>query len=265
MEATEDYLNRFPNLHVGRRTYAAMVSAMDDAIGNVIAALNNAGVREETLIFFLSDNGGPSGGISTTPNFSSNLPLRGYKATFFEGGIRVPFFVSWPARISAGRVISEPISSLDILPTALSATEVMTLPKTPLDGFDLLSILDGKAVATHDRLLFWRYFDNYTVRQGDWKMLQIAGQPRQLFNVRDDSAEATNLASSESSTMKQMAESVAMWDTGLLAPKWTRRFLAPSGEELLNPLPLAAEHAGADERQRLSSPPHTVGVERSAN
>lgn len=246
MEATEQYLKRFPHLTGGRRTYAAMVSAMDDAVGNVLAALQAAGVRDNTLIFFLSDNGGPSGGISTTHNFSSNLPLRAYKATLFEGGIRVPFVVSWPGRIGPGQVISSITSSLDIVPSALAAANSVPADLSRLDGYNLIPSLTSKpAEPPAERLLLWRYFDNFCVRRGDWKMLQIAGQPRQLFNLRSDQSETQDVASSHPAMIGELSGLITRWNEGLEKPRWTRRFVDESGKERLQPLPVAEEHAKA--------------------
>jgi len=119
MEASEKYLARFPNIaDPQRRTYAAMMSAMDDAIGRTLAALRDQKLEEKTLVIFLNDNGGPTM-PTTTVNGSSNAPLRGSKRQTWEGGIRVPFAMSWKGHLAAGRVDDRPIIQLDVLPTAL--------------------------------------------------------------------------------------------------------------------------------------------------
>ncbi len=244
MEATPRFLNRFPQLTGGRRTYAAMVSAMDDAIGGVLDALERHRLRENTLIFFLSDNGGPSAGISTTPNFSNNRPLRGYKATFFEGGIRVPFFVSWPARVRAGQVRQEIVSSLDVLPTALAAAGLEAAGSLPPDGINLLPGLRGNPTAPLDeRVLYWRYFGNTAIRAGAWKLLRIEGQLPQLYQVGADPAETRELAATEGDRARSLARRTDEWLAGLVAPRWQRRFVEADGRVVLRPLPLAEEHA----------------------
>jgi arylsulfatase A-like enzyme len=244
MEATPRDLDRFPRLAGGRRTYAAMVAAMDDAVGRVLAELARNHLREKTLIFFLSDNGGPSGGISTTPNFSSNRPLRGYKATFFEGGIRVPFFVSWPAHVRASQLRHEIVSSLDILPTALAAAGLEAAGSHPPDGMNLLPGLRGDPTAHFDeRVLFWRYFGNTAIRVGAWKLLRIEGQPPQLYRVRADGAETRDRAATEGDRVRSLARRTDEWLAGLVAPRWQRRFVEANGRVVLRPLPLAEEHA----------------------
>ena len=126
-----------------RRTYAAMMSAMDDAIGTVLAKLREKKLEENTLVFFISDNGGPTM-PGTTINGSLNDPLRGSKRTTLEGGIRVPFFVKWPGHVPAGKVYDQPVIQLDILPTALAAAGVEVPADAKLDGVNLLPYLNGK-------------------------------------------------------------------------------------------------------------------------
>ncbi|MEO1536046.1 MAG: sulfatase-like hydrolase/transferase, partial [Planctomycetota bacterium] len=133
MQATEEYLARFPELEGRRKVYAAMVSAMDDGIGRVLDALDQSDVADNTLVVFLSDNGGARN------NASSNEPLRGYKRELFEGGLRVPFAMRWPDRFPSGAVYSDPVISLDIAGTiaAAAGSAVATNPEKPLDGVDL--------------------------------------------------------------------------------------------------------------------------------
>src|SRR5206468_3668029 len=140
LQATEKYLRRFPNLTGARRTYAAMVSAMDDAVGRVSDALRTEGLDGDTLIFFLSDNGG-----HPRANAARNDPLRGEKATVYEGGIRVPFVVKWTGRLPAGTTYAHPVVSLDIMATALAAAGTKPPQGTPLDGIDLVPHLRGEA------------------------------------------------------------------------------------------------------------------------
>ena len=146
MEAPEKYLARFPNIaDPRRRTYAAMMSAMDDAIGRTLAAVRDQKLEENTLVIFLNDNGGPTM-PTTTVNGSSNGPLRGSKRQTWEGGIRVPFAMSWKGHLDAGRVDDRPIIQLDVLPTALAAAGVPT-NASEFDGVNLLPFLTGAAKA----------------------------------------------------------------------------------------------------------------------
>src|SRR4029453_9035559 len=143
-DATEKYLSRFPSIaNEQRRTYAAMLSAMDDGIGRTVAALRAAGLGENTLVFFFSDNGGPTM-PGTTINGSNNAPLRGSKRQTWEGGIRAPFIIRWKGRIAEGKIGARPVIQLDVLPTALAAAGVEPKAEWKLDGVNLLPYLAGK-------------------------------------------------------------------------------------------------------------------------
>ncbi len=143
-----------------RRVFAGLLGSLDDSIGAVLGKL-----PDNTLIFFLSDNGGPTAELT-----SSNEPLRGFKGQLFEGGIRVPFAMQWKGRIPAGRTYDRPVSSLDILPTMLAAAGAPPPPE--MDGVDLLPYLGrGQAGDPHPEL-FWRYGPNMAFRQGDFKLVR---------------------------------------------------------------------------------------------
>jgi arylsulfatase A-like enzyme len=140
LQATEAYLARFPHIeNPKRKTYAAMVSAVDDGVGRVLAKLQELNLEDNTLVFFLSDNGGPS-----DSNASNNAPLRGKKSDVWEGGFRVPFALRYPAGIEAGTVFEKPVSSLDILATIADLTGAPIAPERPLDGVNLLPFLTGE-------------------------------------------------------------------------------------------------------------------------
>jgi arylsulfatase A-like enzyme len=153
LQATEPYLKRFAGIKdETRRTYAAMVAAMDDAIGQVLAKLREAGLEEDTLVFFLSDNGGP-----TDVNASSNRPWRGVKGEVREGGVRVPLLVQWPKHLPAGQTYDQPVIQLDIHPTALAAAGAAIGADAKLDGVDLLPYLTGKKAGPPHETLYWRF------------------------------------------------------------------------------------------------------------
>src|SRR5207244_7620447 len=144
MHATEDRLRQFAALtEKTRRTYAAMTAAMDEAVGRVLEKLRSAGLEEHTLIVFFSDNGGPTM-QGTTINGSRNTPLRGSKRQTLEGGIRVPFVMSWKGRLPAGKDYDHPVIQLDVQPTALAAAGIDPGPQAKLDGVNLLPYLTGK-------------------------------------------------------------------------------------------------------------------------
>ena len=179
LQASPKYLSRFAGIaDERRRTYAAMLSAMDDGIGRTMAALKEAGVLENTLVIFFNDNGGPTM-AGTTINGSSNAPLRGSKRQTWEGGIRVPFIVQWTGRLPAGRVDRRPIIQLDVMPTALAAAGVAVPADWKLDGVNLLPFLSGQNPARPHDALFWRLGDQMAIRMGDWKLVKTSDGPLQ--------------------------------------------------------------------------------------
>lgn len=162
LQAPQKYLDRFPKIEdEKRRTFAAMMSAMDDAVGKILGKVRELGQEENTLIFFLSDNGGPT--LATT---SRNEPLRGVKATTLEGGVRVPFCVQWKGVIPAGKTYDHPVIQLDILPTAIAAAGGKVDPAWKLDGVDLIPYLTGKSDAPPHAALYWRFGKQWAIRKG---------------------------------------------------------------------------------------------------
>src|SRR5205085_1332754 len=135
-----------------RQTVYAMLSEMNDAVGDVLAKLAALKLEENTLIFFISDNGGPT--ASTT---SGNGPLRGFKAQTWEGGIRVPWIVQWKGHLPAGKVDNRPVIQLDIHPTALAAAGLEIKPEWKLDGANLLPFLAGENQQPPHEALYWRF------------------------------------------------------------------------------------------------------------
>ena len=233
MHATDKYLARFRNIaDQQRRTYAAMLSAMDDGIGKAIAALRSANLEENTLIFFFSDNGGPTM-AGTTINGSRNTPLRGSKRQTWEGGIRVPFIIRWKGHLPEKKTEVRPIIQLDILPTVMTAAGVKPLPDWHLDGVNLLPFLTGTANGVPHEVLYWRLGDNMAIRMGDWKLVKthdgpLGGDPgalndlsgAELFNLADDISEARNLAASNPAKVRELVEAWQRWNRQLAQPLW---------------------------------------------
>lgn len=219
MQATEKYLARFASIKdKKRRTFAAMQSAMDDGVGRVLAKLRELNLEEDTLVFFISDNGGPT--PSTT---SGNAPLRGFKGQVLEGGIRVPFMMQWKGHVPAGKTINQPVISLDIHPTVLAAVGGHATADMKLDGVDLLPMLTGKTkAAPHDRL-FWRYGQQWAVRMGDWKLESAGAGSPELYNLTNDIGEATNLADKNPDKAKALQTAYDAWNAQLVPPKWSRQ------------------------------------------
>lgn len=221
MHATEDDLDRFKYIeNQKRRTYAAMVWAMDRAIGKVMTELEAAGALENTLIWFLSDNGG------ATNNSSSNLPLAGHKGIKFEGGIRVPFLMQWRSRFPEGRVDDRMVSALDILPTSVAAAggELSTLSESerPMDGVNLLPFLteDGLAKTPHEKL-YWHKLWFSALRDGPWKLINVQDYGHALYNLDDDLREMKNLVEVHPDRAAAMAQDLDAWKKTLPQPLWS--------------------------------------------
>ena len=236
MEAPEKYRMRFSKItDPQRRTYAAMVSAMDDAIGRVLGALREQRLEEKTLVIFLNDNGGPTM-PTTTINGSSNGPLRGSKRQTWEGGIRVAFAISWKGHIAAGRVDHRPIIQLDVLPTALAAAGVAS-KDSEFDGVNLLPYLTGSATGAPHDALYWRFGGMMAIRRGDWKLVKTRDGPLRdvdpstlldlseagLYNLSQDIGETRNRAAERPDKVKELSELWQQWNRRLSRPLWAPR------------------------------------------
>lgn len=234
LQATEKYLKRFGEIKdEKRRTYAAMTSAMDDAVGAVLGKLRDLGLDDSTLIFFISDNGGP-----TDVNASRNDPLRGVKGEVREGGIRSPFFVRWKGRLPEGKVYEQPVIQLDIHPTALAAAGAAVPAAAKLDGVDLLPYLTGKQAGPPHETLCWRFNfpvrqaerHKWAIRQGDWKLFTDIGANRnrdstpvkdgnlKLVNLATDPEERTDLSARHPEKVKQLQAAWKKWNAELAPP-----------------------------------------------
>ena len=236
MQASEKYLARFTGIaDQQRRTYAAMMSAMDDGIGRTLAALRAEGLEENTLVFFFSDNGGPTM-AGTTINGATNTPLRGSKRQTWEGGIRVPFIIRWKGRLPEGRIDRRPIIQLDVLPTALAAAGVAT-NASEFDGVNLLPFLTGTAKdAPHDAL-YWRLGGMMAIRKGDWKLVKTREGPfvdvdpstlrdlsdAGLYNLSEDIGETRNRAAERPDKVKELSDLWQRWNRQLSKPLWGPR------------------------------------------
>ncbi|HUU21761.1 MAG TPA: sulfatase [Phycisphaerae bacterium] len=215
MQAPPKYLKRFASIEdAKRRTYAAMVSGVDDGVGAVLSALKDNGLREDTLVIFLSDNGGPP-----KANASRNDPLSGGKSSAFEGGIRVPFAMQWPGRITPGSVYREPVISLDILPTAAAAAGAKLPAQRPVDGVNILPYVTGAAAGAPHEILFWRRGKDIAVRKGRWKLRSF----REKFLLHDlsaDLAEKTDLSAQHPEVFRELREALARWESEMAPPRW---------------------------------------------
>ncbi len=232
MHATAERLAKFAGIgDRQRRTYAAMMLAMDEAVGRVRRTLGEASLERDTLVAFLSDNGGPTM-RGTTINGSRNDPLRGSKRTTLEGGIRVPFVVSWPGQLKPG-VYEQPVIQLDLAATALAAAGVAVQPEWKLDGIDLLPFLSGARPGPPHAALFWRMGDQMAVRAGGFKLVRYdrnadrpAGGRRQavtsarLYQLDGDIGEATDLAAARPDKVRELQSLWDAWNESNVAPAW---------------------------------------------
>ena len=220
------YMNQVANIaDPNRQIYAAMVTALDAGVGQVLQALQNNNLLNNTLIFFLSDNGAPSSPY-TQP---SNYPLRGYKYSLFEGGIRVPFAIQWTGTLPANTVYNQPVSSLDIVATVAAAAGVSLATDRVYDGINLLPYLTGQQVSPQ-RTLFWRWFELgssgpwgsgstvYAARSGDLKLFLPGSR---LFNLVNDIGETTDLSKTQSSDLTSLQQSWNQWNAQMIEPLWT--------------------------------------------
>jgi arylsulfatase A-like enzyme len=218
LQAPQKYLDRFPNLEGNRKIFAAMMSAMDDAVGRVMGKVREMGEGENTLVFFFSDNGGP-----TQQTTSQNTPLRGRKATTLEGGIRVPFCAQWKGTIPAGTTFDHPMIQLDILPTALAAAGAKPDPEAKFDGVDLLPYLTGKVTDPPHPVLYWRFGDQWAIRKGDFKLVASAVDgvaDVKLYNLKDDVGETKNLKDAMPDKAKELAADWDRWSGEQMKPLW---------------------------------------------
>jgi arylsulfatase A-like enzyme len=220
LEATPEYLDRFPGMAPpSRRTYAAMTSALDDGVGAVLEKLREAGLEDDTLLFFISDNGGLIS-LSQGESFARNDPLKGGKLTLYEGGVRIPYFVQWPGHIPPETVFRAPVTSLDVVPTVLAAAGVPLPSDRPLDGVDLLPHLDGRASGEAHDALCWRSGSNRAVRMGHWKLVQLAGNPVELYDLASDLGESHDLAAERPDVVEELERAFADWQAQLAPPAW---------------------------------------------
>lgn len=217
IEATEEYVERFSHIaDPHRRIYAAMVSSLDDAVGRILDKLEQAGLAEDTLVVFLSDNG-----CAVYTQACTNDPLRLGKLFLFEGGTRVPFAMQYPRGISGGQVYRHPVSSLDIFPTLAALGGGLLPMDRETDGRDLMPFLSGEESPPHDAL-FWRNGENKAVRQGNWKLFWNE-RHAWLFDLSKDIGEVTNLAGEHPQKVKALQELYKDWETGTVDPLWPAR------------------------------------------
>ncbi len=223
LASSEKYLSRFPGEMPERRRYAlAMISAVDDGVGRIREQLGKHGILDSTLIFFIGDNGAPLAiHMEDRPlnengwDGSLNTPLRGEKGMLSEGGIRVPYLMSWPGQVDAGQVLDIPVSSLDVGATAIAVSGLEQ--DEELKGENILDLMADSALAA-ERPLYWRFWAQGAIRIGDWKYLN-AGGAEYLFNVKNDPTESENILSENQERASSMLARWKEWNATLLRPE----------------------------------------------
>ena len=217
LEVLDKYRERFPNVtNRKRQTYLAMLSALDDGVGVILKKVRDCGLEENTLIFFLSDNGGP-----TSKNTSRNDPLRGFKSDVWEGGIRVPFLVQWKGHLPAGKTYDKPVISLDVHATAVAVAGGELPTQKKLDGVNLIPYLTGEIKQSPHDFLYWRYGSQWAIRSGDWKLIHFNPETgTQLFNLANDIGENKNLAEKNPETVKKLQDAWNNWNSQLIEAAW---------------------------------------------
>ena len=208
LQGADAYMRKFSHIQdIQRRIFAAMLANMDDSVGAVMKQLRKSGLEENTLVFFLSDNGGPTRELT-----SSNAPLRGQKGMMYEGGLRVPFMVQWKGTLPKGKVYNHPVTSLDIYATA-AANAKATAPEN-IEGVDLIPYLTSKRSDRPHDTLFWRQGNKAGLRHGDLKLVRMGGRKAvgnakwELYDLSKDISEERNLAKANP---EHLSELVALW------------------------------------------------------
>ena len=215
LQATERDLERNSHIEIEkRRTYAAMVSSMDDGIGLILDKLEEKKISENTIVIFFSDNGGVE-----WYNFSDNGILRGIKGDFFEGGIRVPFTMQWPKKIKPGIIYDKPIIALDVFATVASAASAEKYIMNDIDGVDLLPYINGEKSGMPHEYLYWQNPDKDidVVRDDRYKYLRIKGD-EYIFDLKNDISEETNIIDSSKPIYDRLKSQFKEWEKDMIDP-----------------------------------------------
>lgn len=192
--------------------YHALIQNMDDNIGRLITYLEENKLRDNTVIWFFSDNGGTCGA-------ASNYPLNGKKGVEFEGGHRVPFIVNWPEKIKGGQSFDGLTSSMDIFPTSFKLAGGTTTPN-PLDGVDIMPYMTGAKSGSPHEVLYWRKLEQAAVRKGKWKLIRAEGLDPMLYKIADDRSELNDMAETNPEKVQELSKLITTWETDMVEPLW---------------------------------------------
>ncbi|TLX75763.1 hypothetical protein E9993_09420 [Labilibacter sediminis] len=217
-EVPDKYMERLPNIKSrNRRLFAGMVLAMDDGIGHVLKMLEQQGLSDNTVVFFISDNGSPKG---QKGDMSSTGPFRGWKGDCLEGGIRIPFIIKWPGQIEPGTVYNHPVSNLDVVPTIASFIGLKENQNYPFDGVNLLPYLKGTKDNNErpHQTLYWKRGKDMAIRHGDWKLViedQNAPKDTMLLNLAKDKGERIDLYKTNPVKVNELRLLFNRWESEL--------------------------------------------------
>ncbi|NNC95142.1 MAG: sulfatase-like hydrolase/transferase [Chitinophagales bacterium] len=216
LQVPEDIYRKYSNIKDPyERIYFAMIESLDDAIGKILGKLEKEGLTENTIVYFISDNGG-----ATYTHTTNNGHLKGGKITNFEGGLKVPFFMKWPAKIPAASVYKKPVISLDIFTTSIAQAGISNFDKLDLDGKDLMAIIADPSSSIHDAL-YWKAGFNRAIRSGNWKLIMDEKHDHTLlYNIKADESETNNLSGEYAQVVAELNEQHEKWQQSLKAAKW---------------------------------------------
>jgi arylsulfatase A-like enzyme len=232
----EEYEKRFSEIdNERRRKYLAQINMLDDAIGNVINALKESEQLQNTLVFYFTDNGG------SLLHGANNWPLRGGKGELYEGGIRVPFIVSWPKILTAGTVYDMPLSTLDIFATSLSQAGIKQPDDKKYDGVNIIPYIIGEKADSPHQQLFWRRHagEALAVRSGNWKLIRKRGHAPELYDLDEDISETNNLYEQKSDLAEKLVKELDAWNDELMMPVFSGSYVkvedwGPGGANVKN-------------------------------
>lgn len=224
-QVPKEYFNRIDGVEDSvKRVYYGMIEALDDAVGQVLQKLQNMQLDNNTIIIFLSDNGG-----ATYTKATDNAPLRGGKCTYFDGGLLVPFFIKYPGAINESKVYQQPVSSLDIFTTIAAATQTRLPAERIYDGVNLLPFIAGKTDSIPHKVFYWRSGYSKAIRKENWKLyVNEKSKKTFLFNLDEDREELHDRSTEEKDIVNDLSRQLQQWEqTQFIKPKW------PSGADVL--------------------------------
>ena len=212
LQAPDKYMKKFARIEdIQRRIFAAMLANLDDSVGKISGKLRKEGLENDTMLYFISDNGGPTRELT-----SSNLPLRGEKGQMYEGGIRVPFMVQWPGRIPKGKTYDRPVITTDIFATTFAAAGVAIPKKRKLDSVNILPYINGEKKGDPHDTLYWRQGVKCALRQGDMKVVKPGKGNWELYDLSKDISEKNDLAKKQPAILNKLVQEWNKLDTEMI-------------------------------------------------